>query len=219
MKKTKEILTLLAALALQFLVMMGIVAFQNDAMMPLPLLARAVLMIAVQWCLLIVPVVFMGAKKESLADYGFSSKSVLKQIAVGVKIACAMSLVLTALPILLGLGHMVGSTNYTRPWQFAYQFVYMTAGVALAEEFFYRGFLFKRLLDIKNTRWFAIILSSLIFGMSHIFSGGIFQVIGTSFIGLVFCLCREKIKGCTTLSLIFAHGLHNSLITLLVFIL
>ncbi len=207
------------ALALQSAVMLGMIAFQKSVLMSLPLWARAALMIALQWSLLVVPIVFMLAKKESLRDFGFSRKGVLSQIILGIIIALGMSLILTVLPILLGLKDMVGSTSYTRPWQFAYQFLYMTAGVALAEEFFFRGFVFKRLLDIKNSRWLAIILSSLIFGLSHALNGDIFQVIGTAFIGLILCFCRERIKGCTTLSLVFAHGFHNALITLFVAVL
>lgn len=45
----------------------------------------------------------------------------------------------------------------------------MILGVALAEEFVYRGYVFQKLLEIKDSRWFAIIISSITFGLGHIF--------------------------------------------------
>jgi membrane protease YdiL (CAAX protease family) len=155
-----------------------------------------------------------------LIDIGFSNERIGIQLVVGVLIAAVMSAVLTVLPILAGLKSMVGATSYTQPWQFGYQFVYMIFGVALAEEFFYRGFLFRKLMDVRSSKWFAIIVSSVIFGISHIFnSGNIIQVITTSILGVLFCVCRDKIKDCSTLSLIVAHGINNALITLFVYIL
>ncbi|HOA32639.1 MAG TPA: CPBP family glutamic-type intramembrane protease, partial [Clostridia bacterium] len=61
--------------------------------------------------------------------------------------------------------------------------------------------------------------SSLLFGLFHIFNGNIVQVIMTSFLGVLFCLFREKIKGCTLLSLIIAHGSYNAMIVLWVSVL
>ncbi len=180
---------------------------------------RAILMIVLQWVLLIVPIVFMLYQKTSLKDIGFSNENILKQILTGLTVAIIMSLTLTVIPILLGFKELVSSSNYTQTWQFVYQFIYMTIGVALVEEVFYRGFLFNSLLNINNSKWLAIIISSLIFGLSHIFNGDILQVFMTSLLGIFFCLCRDKIKSCSTLSLIIAHGFYNALITLLVAVL
>jgi hypothetical protein len=130
-----------------------------------------------------------------------------------------MSLVLTVLPIILGFKDMVGSITYTQVWKFVYQFIYAIFGVALAEELIFRGYIFKKLLEIKNARWFAIIISSVLFGLFHIFNGSIIQVFMTAFIGFLYCIFREKIKGCTLLSLIIAHGVYDATIVLWVSIL
>lgn len=95
----------------------------------------------------------------------------------------------------------------------------MILGVALAEEFVYRSYIFQKLLKIKDSRWFAIIISSIIFGLGHIFQGNSLQVIMTSLLGILFCVFREKIKNCTLLSLVILHGMHNALIILWVAIL
>ena len=76
--------------------------------------------------------------------------------------------------------------------------------------------IFNKLLEIKNSRWFAIILSSILFGLFHNFNGSLIQVFITGFIVLVFCIFREKIKDCSLLSLVICHGLYDGLITLLV---
>jgi len=74
-------------------------------------------------------------------------------------------------------------------------------------------------LAIKNSKWFAIIISSLLFGLFHIFNGNIIQIFVTAFIGFLYCVFREKIKGCTLLSLIIAHGVYDAMIVLWVSIL
>ena len=35
----------------------------------------------------------------------------------------------------------------------------------------------------------------------------------TAGIGALFCLCRIKIKNCSTLSLVIAHGVYDAMIT------
>lgn len=176
-------------------------------------------MVVLQWLLLIVPIAFMKQCKISLSDIGFTKDKIGTQICTGVMLGMAMSLAFTVLPILSGYKDMVGSTSYTQAWQFFHQFVYMIFGVALVEEVFYRGFVLGRLMDVSHSKWVAILISSIIFGVSHILSGNMLQVITTSVLGVFFCIFRDKIKHCTTLSLIIAHGLYNALITLFVAIL
>jgi membrane protease YdiL (CAAX protease family) len=114
---------------------------------------------------------------------------------------------------------MIGDTALTQTWQFVYEFIYTVFGVALAEELIFRGYLFTKLLEIKNSRWFAIILSSVLFGLFHIFSGNIIQVLMTAVLGFIYCIFREKAKGATLVSLIIAHGLYDAMIVLWVSVL
>ena len=65
----------------------------------------------------------------------------------------------------------------------------------------------------------AIIASSMLFGLFHLFSGNIIQMLMTACIGVFFCFCRLKVKNCSTLSLIIAHGVYDALITVLASIL
>ena len=64
----------------------------------------------------------------------------------------------------------------------------------------------------------AFVISSVLFGLFHIFSGSIVQVILTAMIGLLLCICKRKIRHCTLLSLILAHGIYDALISVWSFV-
>ena len=193
----------------------NLITYEESLSLPL----RMILMIVTQWILFLVPGILMIMNKEKISSLGFRKEKVLLQIGIGLLVAISMSLVFTVFPILLGFKDMVGDRSYTKVWIFVYEFIYQILGVALAEELIFRGYIYHKLLEIKDNKWFAIIISSIIFGFFHIFSGNIIQIIMTTFLGIFFCICREKIKGCTLLSLIIAHGVHNGMIRLWVSIL
>ena len=215
----KKIALLIAAVCGIFFSLFCVVMFNAYVLSFLPLPARMMSVIVSQWFLLATPIILTIAGKEKNFGLDIKKERLPQQIFVGLCIAAAMSLVLTVLPILFGLKEFVGATNYTEAWQFAFEFIFMLVGVALAEELIFRGYIFKKLLEIKNSRWFAIVVSSALFGLFHIFSGSPLQIIITASIGFFYCVCREKIKNCTIVSLIVAHGVYNALITLWVGIL
>ena len=220
MRSSKKNLLLLAvAVAGAFAALFGLVMFNIHLLNSFTLSLHMILVIVTQWSLFLVPGVLMLVNKESFKIFGFTGKRLLKQILIGIGIAAAMSAVLTVLPILLEARYMVGSTDYTQAWQFAFEFAYTILGVALAEELLFRGYIFHKLLDIKNNKTFAIIISSALFGLFHVFTGAPLQILMTALIGAFYCLCREKIKDCTILSLIVAHGVYDALIVLWVGIL
>ena len=218
-KSKASMIQLVIAVCGVFLAVFGLSMFNQHLLMSFPLPLRMVLIIVTQWLLFLVPAILMIVNKERLCSIGFKKEKILSQIGIGVLLAVSMSLVLTILPITLGLKEMVGNTTYTQTWKFVYQFIYAIFGVALAEELIFRGYIFKKLLEIKNAKWVAIIISSVLFGLFHIFNGNIIQVFMTAFIGFLYCIFREKIKGCTLLSLIIAHGVYDALIVLWVSIL
>ncbi|MDD2556153.1 MAG: type II CAAX endopeptidase family protein [Syntrophaceticus sp.] len=218
-KAKPSVVRLFIAICGTFVAVFGLSMFNQHLLMSFPLLLRMVLMIVTQWLLFLVPAILMIMNKEKLSSIGYKKEKISLQISIGVLLAVCMSLVLTVLPILLGFKEMVGSTSYTQAWQFIYQFIYAIFGVALAEELTFRGYIFHKLLEIKNSKWFAIIISSLLFGLFHIFNGNIIQIFITAFIGFLYCVFREKIKGCTLLSLIIAHGVYDAMIVLWVSIL
>ena len=216
MPKTKRSVQIQVILAIcgAFIVVFGLRMFNQYLLFGFSLVCRMILMVVTQWTLFLVPGMLMLTGNEKLSGIGFSKERIPNQILMGILLALPMSAILTVLPILLGFKDMVGSACYTHAWQFIFEFVYTIMGVALAEELVFRGYLFCKLLEIKNSRWFAIIVSSVLFGLFHIFSGNPVQVIMTAVIGFIYCIYREKVRDCTLLSLIIAHGLYDGMIAL-----
>lgn len=218
-KKKKNLIQLVVATAGVFLMVYAVVLFNGHLLMEFSIGLRMILMMLSQWLLFLVPGILMWRSRESIMDLGFRKDNLLKQLAMGILLALATSLIFTVLPILLGFEDMVGSTGYTKPWQFLYEFIYTIFGVALAEEMIFRGYLFHKLLELNQDKTKAILISSVLFGLFHIVSGNILQVIMTALIGILYCVLREKVPYCTTLSLIILHGMYDALIAVWLFLL
>lgn len=196
------------------LALFGLVMFNSYLLMSISLVARMVAMIVLYWLVALVPAVIMLVDKEKLSDYGFSAEKIPLQIVVGVIIGVLMSVVLTLIPHLAGYGEYFNSGNdYSQLWQFVYEFIYCIIAVGFVEEFIFRGFIFSRVKSLGGNNIVAVIVSSVLFGFFHIFGGNPLQIFTTALIGAFFCLCRLKIKNCTLLSLIIAHGVYDALIT------
>ncbi|MCM1118597.1 MAG: CPBP family intramembrane metalloprotease [bacterium] len=212
--KWKPLFEAILGITWSMLALWGVVCFNQYVLMSLPLLTRMVLCIAMYLCIAIGPLLIMTLAQDTWKDYLFSQEKLGTQLAVGIGIGLVMSLVLT-LPLFL-TGHGEWSDNgkhYAFIWQYVYELVYCLVAVAFTEEFIFRGFLYRKLRVISGSDGMAILISSLAFGLFHIFGGSLVQVGMTSLIGLALCLVRHKVRSCTTLSLIIAHGLYDFLIT------
>ena len=216
MVKKNEWLYLIVGFLGAMLGLLGVVLFNQFVLMSLPLGLRMVSMIFVYWLIALVPAIIMVVNKDKLADYGFSRGKIMLQIIVGVIIGVAMSLIFTLIPHLLGFGEYVDSgKRYEYLWQFIYEFFYCIFAVGFVEEFVFRGFVYGKIKNIGQKDMIAIIGSSVLFGVFHLFSGNIIQMLMTACLGVFFCFCRLKVKYCSTLSLIIAHGVYDALITVL----
>lgn len=214
----KAVRDLILGFAGSILGLVLVILFNQYLLMLLPLPARMVSMIPVYWLIALAPFVIKALRGDRLADYGFSAEKLPCQILTGLTIGVLMSLVLTLLPHLAGLGSWVDNgTRYQHPWQFVYEFVYCTAAVGCVEEFVFRGFLYHKLNHLSGETA-AILISSALFGLFHLFGGSIAQVVMTALLGAFFCLCRKWFRNCTTFSLILAHGVYDALIAVWLFV-
>ena len=212
-EKKKELVSLIIGYLGAFLGLFGVVSFNQFVLMSLPLGLRMASMIVIYWLIALIPVIVMAVRKDKFADY-WNTDKIGYQILTGVLIGIAMSLVLTLVPHLAGFGAYVDSgKRYIYLWQFVYEFFYCTAAIGFVEELVFRGFVYNRIKNISRNEIAAVIGSSVLFGVFHLFGGNIVQMIMTAFIGAFFCLCRLKIKNCSVLSLIIAHGIYDALIT------
>ncbi|MCL2111343.1 MAG: CPBP family intramembrane metalloprotease [Clostridiales bacterium] len=202
---------LLAVIITFVVVLLGVlfVGWVNSLAQSMPFALRLVLPIVVWWPMLIPAMLFMRRDKETAKDIGFAKEKVLRQILAGVLVAIGSLAIFIVLPALFGF--QTGYVGSVDALSILYQFLYMMLAVALVEEIIFRGHLFKKLFDMTDSKWFAIIASSALFGILHIFSGGFLQIILTAAMGIYWCVCREKIKHCTLLALIVAHALHNTI--------
>ena len=214
MKKKNLIVEIVIGIAWSVLALWGVICFNSYILMSLPLLQRMLLSIVLYLCMAIGPLLIKILAGDTWADYLFSREKLGAQILTGIGIGIVMSLVLT-LPLFL-TGHGEWSDNgkhYEFMWQFMYEIVYCVGAVALTEEFIFRGFLYQKLHALSGSNVAAALISSVAFGLFHIFGGSIVQVVMTTLIGLALCIVRRKVRNCTTLSLIIGHGLYDFLIT------
>lgn len=214
MSKKKEWICLIIGFFGSILGLCGVVVFNHLVLMSIPLGLRMVSIVSVYWLIVLIPIVVMLVNKDKLADYGFSADKKKFQVIAGILIGVAMSLILTLIPHLLGLGEYVDNgKRYQYLWQFIFEFFYCIVAVGFVEEFVFRGFVYEKIKAISQKDMTAIIGSSVLFGVFHLFSGNIVQMIMTACIGAFFCFCRLKVKNCSTLSLMIGHGIYDALIT------
>jgi len=207
--KKRNIITVVVTYAFALVALLG-VGWVNRAVGNFSFVPRLILMTVAWWPMLIATIFLMRRDKEGLKDIGFTKEKILIQILLGVLVAAGSLLIFIVIPALFGI--MMGYVGNLDILSIALNFVYILLSVALVEEVIFRGHLFKKLLDIKGSIWFAIILSSVLFGFFHIFNWNIWQIILTTVMGIYWCTCRLKLKHCTLLTLIIAHALHNVLL-------
>ncbi|MGN0608288.1 MAG: CPBP family intramembrane glutamic endopeptidase [Oscillospiraceae bacterium] len=214
MSRKKEWISLTVGFLGAMLGLYGVVSFNRYVLMSLPLGLRMAMMIVIYWLIALIPIIMALVNKEKLNDYGFTKEKIGTQIVTGAVIGIAMSLVLTLLPHLFGFGEYVDNgKRYQFIWQFVYEFIYCILAIGFVEEFVFRGFIYEKIKSISQKDMTAVIGSSVLFGVFHLFGGNIVQLFVTACIGAFFCFCRAKIKSCTILSLIIAHGIYDALIT------
>ncbi|MDO5688962.1 MAG: type II CAAX endopeptidase family protein [Tissierellia bacterium] len=174
---------------------------------------RAPLILSFQWLLLPLPLFFLKRQAEDLRDIGFVRERIPRQIAIGIGIGLFTTFFFSLLPALIfGAGAIGSGSKYSKGWQFVYEFFYYIFGVAMGEEMIFRGFIYHKLKHNTRSIWKPILYSSLLFGLFHIFNGISPQIILTMLLGGLWCYSMERIRYCTTLSVLIAHGLHNFLI-------
>ncbi len=214
MTKKKEIISVIIGTLGTFLGLYGVVLFNKLVLMSLPVALRMVSMIVTYWLIALIPVIIMFVNKDKPSDYGFTKDKIGYQIITGILIGIAMSLVFTLVPHLIGFGEYVDNgRRYQYLWQFVYDFFYCISAIGFVEELVFRGFIYEKISKISKNEMIAVIGSSVLFGMFHIFGGNAAQIIITACLGAFFCFCRLKIKSCSILSLIIAHGIYDALIT------
>lgn len=115
---------------------------------------------------------------KSLREFGLFSNALPKQIGIGL----AGGLIL--LLVLKGFSFW--------PLSFDAYLVLSQILVVFAEEMLFRGFLFTMIYEISQSKWKAIVCSSILFALFHVPIGyNMISVLGTCMIGLVYSGIRS----------------------------
>lgn len=104
MNKKKEWICLIIGFFGAILGLYGVVSFNQFVLMSLPLWLRMISMIIAYWLIALIPIIVMFVNKDKFVDYGFSKDRMKFQIIVGVLIGIAMTVILTLIPHILGIG-------------------------------------------------------------------------------------------------------------------
>lgn len=148
---------------------------------------------------------------------GFNKAHIAKQFYIALPIFATTVFIFVVTPLFLGMSKSdVLRSKITNPSIIAFYIIYYMIFVSMSEEIVFRGYLYEKLKETMNSGIWAVVISSVMFGLFHYPVGrNILQVLVTTVIGLIFGLSRLKIKDCSTLSVGIAHGLHDTFILIL----
>lgn len=191
------------------------VAKLNQFVVPeIPLVPRMAFMIVTYFMIAVVPFWLAYFYQDKWSEFGFTKEKIGYQILIGMVIAFCMSLVFTVSFHLVGKSDWVNNGHtYEYLWQYIYDFIYFTVAVGVVEEFVFRGYIYSKMEKLFGSSLWAIVGSSVLFGLFHFMGGNIGQVFFTAVLGVIISTCKVKIKNCTLLSVIIAHGVYDALIT------
>lgn len=156
---------------------------------------------------LVIYIIFMIFKDKEY-NLGFSKEKIPLQIIYGVVLFVGMVI----------LYKLQGNTYSGQPFEVnTMMFLFMTDALATAigEEFAFRGMLYTRLGKAFNNDIAAILVSSLIFGLSHFMAWDIEGILLSAVTGALLCASRRYLKNCTLVSTITAHFLYDFLMVYL----
>jgi len=133
------------------------------------------------------------------------------QYLVGVVIALSLSIVIAVIPALCGFS-LVGNHMDFSWFNLIYNFLFYLLIIGPVEELVFRVYIQDSFIScFKKHKWIGVFIASLLFGLWHIITGNLIQVLFTFLLGLVFGFAKYKIKNCTYLSVALGHGLYDFL--------
>lgn len=193
----------------------GVNMFNRYVMMSLPLAGRMVCMVTMYWVIALIPIIIMLISGTSLQTIGFEKEKIGLQIVIGIVSGGIIASAIFLVPYFMGYGEIVDNgMRYKALWQFGFDYFYKVISIGAVEEIIFRGVIYQQLKKLFGNDWGAILISSVLFGFFHIFTGYVIQILMTAIIGFIFCMVRHKMKRCSLLSLILMHGTYDFFLVL-----
>ena len=164
-----------------------------------------------------ITLIFYENKNKILADFGYSSKNIGKQILMGAILLTITMSIFVFLPLLLGINkEFVLYVKQTNIINILGRIIFLMLFVGPVEEFIFRGYFQEQLEELISNKIVVCIIASLLFGLWHFpATMNIINVICTFIIGLIYSIFKTKFKNCTMTTISLAHGLHDTVIFLL----
>lgn len=167
--------------------------------------------------LLLLALLFCRLDRLSPAELRLSRRQFPRQLLWGAAGAAGLLLLFVGMPALFGVGpdRLLGPAAPDRGILFVNLAVYLLL-VGPAEELAARGYLLGGLSAAFGSRLWGAVVSSALFGLWHLASGGSWVQAGcTAAIGLLLALPVSYLPGFTLLSAAAAHGLYDAGLELL----
>lgn len=207
MSKKRKLIELFIIVVGAFIVNIFVIILNNNASVVTGEVERITLYTMNQWIIPAIVLVLMKKDGKTPGDIGFSKTNIFMQIAIGILLGVLLAIIVYAVPALIsGKSIDLSKVNFKISG-----LIYYTFGVAVSEEILFRGYIYQKSLDIIDSNVFAMVVSSVIFGAMHIWGGNVRQMIFAAFFGFALCFVKSKIRYCSLLSLIFAHGIYGTL--------
>jgi len=151
------------------------------------------------------------------AALGFTKKNIGKQILIAIPIFALTVALFVGIPFLLGFNKEdILSFKASSIGILAFYIIYDMFFVGFGEEIIFRGYFFGSLRKVTNSGWLSVIISAVLFGLSHYPNNpDLLGILFKAIIGFIYGFCRLKIKDCSTLSTGIAHGLNDTFILIL----
>jgi len=171
------------------------------------------IIIGVFYYTLMMSIIFFVVKKvdkQKLEIIGLSTNDLAKQILIGIGIfIIILILVITALLLGADKQYFVNPKPKSIVVIIYYTF-YGIIFVGFGEEIIFRGFFLERIKIVLNSSIWAVLISSVLFAVWHYPTTHNIPPLALLF-GIIFSVCRLKIKRCGIVSLAIAHGLNDAL--------
>jgi protein-S-isoprenylcysteine O-methyltransferase Ste14/membrane protease YdiL (CAAX protease family) len=140
---------------------------------------------------------WIGLRRWRPTELGLNTRGLGLSLFYGVILIAGRSLVI------LAVDWGQPAPTFT-PLQIIGKALFYFLAVGLSEELLFRGLIYRALLDWRGMHW-AVVGSSLAFGLWHVFGQGPLVGIAMVFYGLIFALLRYRAGG--ILGLVIVHGL------------
>ena len=135
----------------------------------------------------------------------------LRQFLIGAIIALGLSLLIAFVPALCGFS-LVGEHKKFTWFGLVYNLLNYFLIIGPVEELVFRVYVQETMISFFPKRPIVgVILAAVTFGLFHLINGSPIQGLFTFGIGLVFGVCKYRVKNCKYLGISFCHGLYDFL--------